>query len=106
GNPKGSITVVEFFDYQCPHCVDMSPVLEEATKKNANVRVVYKEFPIRGPQSEFASRVALAANLQGKYLPVHNAILNANQPLTNDIILLLAKNAGAEIEKIKTDQNS
>ncbi len=106
GNPSGSITVVEFFDYQCPHCVDMAPVMDSLAKNNPNVRIVYKEFPIRGPQSEFASRVALAANLQGKYIPVHNAILTANQPLTNDLILSLAKNAGADVDKIKTDMNS
>lgn len=106
GNPTGSITVAEFFDYQCPHCVDMAPVLENTVKGNSNVRIVYKEFPIRGPQSEFASRVALAANMQGKYMPVHIALLTANQPLTNDLILSLAKNAGADIDKIKADMNS
>lgn len=106
GNPKGTVTVVEFFDYQCPHCVDMAPVLEGVIKANPNVRVVYKEFPIRGPQSEFAARAALAANLQGKYMPVHTAILTSNQPLTNDLILSLAKTAGADIEKLKTDMNS
>jgi len=106
GNPKGTITVVEFFDYQCGHCIEMAPVLEEATKKNANVRIVFKEFPIRGPQSEIASRVALAANMQGKYLPVHNALLTANQPLTKELIMTLAKNAGADMAKIEADMNS
>lgn len=106
GNPNGNITVVEFFDYQCPHCVDMAPVLEAVTKSNPNVRIIYKEFPIRGPMSEYASRVALAANMQGKYMPVHLALLTANQPLTPESIMALAKNAGADVDKIKADMNS
>ena len=54
GNPKGIVTIVEFFDYQCPHCVDMAPVTEAIIKANSNVRYVFKEFPIRGPVSDFA----------------------------------------------------
>ncbi len=55
GNPNGTVTIVEFFDYQCSHCVDMAPVLMEAIKTAPNLRIVFKEFPIRGPMSEFAS---------------------------------------------------
>lgn len=49
GNVNGKVTVVEFFDYQCPHCVAMSPILDKVIKNNADVRVIYKELPIRGP---------------------------------------------------------
>src|SRR5689334_12549783 len=64
GNPKGKVTVVEFFDYQCSHCMTMAPVIEAIIKNNPNVRVVFKDFPIRGPVSEFAAKAALAANKQ------------------------------------------
>ncbi len=106
GNPNGKVTVVEFFDYQCPHCVDMAPVIDSIIKANPDVRVVFKEFPIRGPMSEAAARAALAANMQGKYLVFSHAILNANKPLTDEFILETAKNAGLDVDKLKKDMNS
>ncbi len=106
GNANGKLTVVEFFDYQCPHCVDMNPVLTDLMATNNNVRVIFKEFPIRGPLSEFAARAALAANMQGKYLPFHDALMKAPQPYTQESILAIAKTVGLDLDKLKTDMNS
>ncbi len=106
GNPNGSVTVVEFFDYQCPHCKDMSPVLEAIVKQNPDVRVVYKEFPIFGNASMFASQAALAANQQGKYKQMHDALMEANNPLTDKKVMAAAKSVGLNIEKLKTDMDS
>ena len=105
GNPKGKVTIVEFFDYQCPHCVDMAAVMESIIKANPDLRVVYKEFPIRGPISEFAARAALAANMQGKYTVFSHAVLAAPQPLTQDAIFDIAKKTGLDVDKLKTDMN-
>ena len=105
GNPNGSVTVVEFFDYQCPHCVTMGPVISALVKSNANARVIYKEFPIRGPMSELAARAALAANKQGKYLALHHALMGNQQPLSEDVILDLAKKAGLNVAQLKKDMN-
>ena len=87
GNPKGNVTVVEFFDYQCSHCMSMAPVIAAIIQANPNVRVVFKDLPIRGAMSEFAARAALAANKQGKYYSLNHALLSANQPLTEDFVL-------------------
>jgi protein-disulfide isomerase len=106
GNPNGKLTVVEFFDYQCPHCVDMNPVIDDLVKSNNNVRIIFKEFPIRGPLSEFAARAALAANLQGKYMAFHDALMKAPQPYTEASILSVAQNVGLAVDKLKTDMNS
>lgn len=105
GNPNGKITVVEFFDYQCPHCIDMVPVVDAIIKANPDVRVIYKEFPIRGPMSEVAARATLAANKQGKYSELSHAILASNQPLTQDLIMQLAKNVGLNVDQLKKDMN-
>lgn len=105
GNPNGKVTVVEFFDYQCPHCVDMAPVMQDAIKANPELRVVYKEFPIRGPVSEFASRAALAANQQGKYVEFSHALLSSKQQLTQESILKAAQDVGLDVEKLKKDMN-
>jgi protein-disulfide isomerase len=81
GNPKGKVTLVEFFDYQCGHCIDMAPVIGEIIKANPNVRVIFKEFPIRGPVSDYAARAALAANKQGKYYQFSHANIKLAQEL-------------------------
>jgi protein-disulfide isomerase len=107
GNPNGKVTVVEFFDYQCPHCVDMVPVMDAIIKANPDLRVVYKEFPIRGKVSEFAARAALAANLQGKYVEFSHALLKSSQALSEEIILTNAKQvSGLDIEKLKKDMET
>ena len=107
GNPKGKITVVEFFDYQCPHCIDMTPVMDGIVKANPDVRIIYKEFPIRGPASETASRAALAAQMQGKYSEFQHAVMAINKlPLTEDMIFTAAKSVGLDIDKLKADMKS
>lgn len=107
GNPNGKVTVVEFFDYQCPHCIDMTPVMDGIVKANSDVRVIYKEFPIRGPASETASRAALAAQMQGKYTDFQHALMKANKlPLTDDIIFGVAKTVGLDVDKLKADMKS
>lgn len=105
GNPKGKVTVVEFFDYQCPHCVDMAPVTQAIIKANPDLRIVFKEFPIRGAQSEMAAKAALAANKQGKYYQFSHALLTANKPITQDLIFETAKAAGLNVEQLKKDMN-
>ena len=104
GNPKGTITLVEFSDYQCPHCVDMAPVVDNLIKNNPNLRVVFKEFPIRGPISEFAAKAALAAQKQGKYLDFHNGLMKSKtEPLTEDAIYKIAQSIGLDVNKLKAD---
>ena len=100
GNANGKVTVVEFFDYQCSHCVDMAPVIDSLIKADPNVRVVFKEFPIRGPLSEYAAKAALAASAQGKYFEFHKALMDQisqKQPLTEDSVLKAAQKVGLNI---------
>ena len=106
GNKNGTVTIAEFFDYQCIHCIDMAPVMDAIVKANPNVRVVFKEFPIRGPISDFAARAALAAEMQGKYYPFHQAMLTAKKPLTEELIIQLAKDNGIDVDKMKKDMDS
>lgn len=106
GNPRGKVTVVEFFDYQCSHCMSMAPVIASILKNNSDVRIVFKEFPIRGPMSLFAARAALAANKQGKYYPFSHALLSTNQPLTEALVFEIAKNTGVNVKQMQQDMNS
>ena len=77
GNPKGDVTLVEFFDYRCPYCKQMEPTVEALLKHDPNLRIVYKEWPILGPPSVFAAHVAFAAFKQGKYKQFHEAMMAA-----------------------------
>jgi protein-disulfide isomerase len=106
GNPKGDVTVVEFFDYQCGHCKQMKPVLVDLLNKNKNVRIVYKEFPIFGKTSEFAAKASLAAGLQGKYLGLHDVLLQSEKPLDNNAVLAAAKELGLNITQLQKDMES
>jgi len=106
GNANGSITLVEFFDYQCPHCIEVDGIMTSLISSNPNLRVVFKDFPIRGPASVFAAKASLAANMQGKYMVLHHALMQATQPLTNDMILSLAKANGLDMTKLQKDINS
>ena len=70
GNPAGDVTLVEFFDYNCPYCRRVAPTVAELEEADPDLRLVYKEFPILGPGSQFAARAALASRKQGKYVRV------------------------------------
>lgn len=77
GNPEGDVTIVLFSDYTCGACRKMFPILTQAEKEDPDLRILYKEFPIRGPDSTRAARAALAAHRQGKYLEFHKALMTA-----------------------------
>lgn len=77
GNPKGDVTVVEFYDYNCGYCKKVAPVLTALLKRDAGVRVIYKEYPILSPQSMVAAKAALAAQRQGKFVAMHEALMLA-----------------------------
>ena len=106
GNPKGKVTIVEFFDYQCSHCSNMAPVIASIIKANPNVRVVFKEYPIFGGISEFATRAALAANMQKKYYLFNHALLTSNLAMNENNIYDIAKSLGLNVEKLKSDMKS
>lgn len=105
GNAKGDVTLVEFFDYQCPHCKDMKAVVDGAISGDAKLRVVYKELPIFGQSSRDASAAALAATKQGtdKYLKLHEALLAAENPLNKDKVMKIAKSVGLDVAKLSKD---
>ena len=106
GNPKGDVTMVEFFDYQCIHCVKMAPAIASLIKKDSNLRVIYKEFPIFGKSSEIASKAALAAAMQGKYIEMHDALLKAGKRLDDKLVMSTAKSIGLNMVQLKKDMES
>jgi protein-disulfide isomerase len=103
GNPRGSITVVEFFDYRCPYCRSMAPQLRTLLSHDSDVRLVLKEWPILSEGSRAAARVAIVANWQGKYGAVHEALLRAPRTLEEPQIRAAASEAGVDLPQLDRD---
>jgi protein-disulfide isomerase len=106
GNPDGDITVVEFFDYNCGYCKRGLHDVVKLIDTDPKVRVVFKELPILSKGSEEASRVALAARMQGKYWDLHRAMLTAKGQMNEATALQLAEKLGLDINKLKQDMAS
>jgi len=96
-NPDGKVTVTEFFDYRCPHCINVAPKVLQLIHGDPDVRFVFKEWPIFGATSEHAALAALAAKAQGKdYLGLYQAFM-ATQPLTDEAVDRLAAAKGVNL---------
>ena len=111
GNPKGDVTLVEFFDYRCPFCRQVEPWVQTLIKQDPGVRLVQKEFPILGPASVYAARMALAALKQGKHQEFHDALMakegNIDESdIHEGLIFEVAKSVGLDIDRMKVDMNS
>ena len=106
GNPDGDVTVIEFFDYNCPYCRKAGQTVQELLASDANVRVIYREWPILGEDSVFASRAALAARAQGKYEEFHWALMNGEGRASEASILKLARHLDLDVEKLRADMTS
>ncbi len=103
GNPKGDVTLVEFFDYRCGYCKQVAPAIEALLGEDKKLRVVYKEFPVLGPESVTAARAALAARKQGKYEELHRALMTMKGQINEAAIFSAAKSAGIDVERLKRD---
>ena len=103
GNPAGDVTLVEFFDYNCPYCRRVAPTVTELEEADPDLRLVYKEFPILGRGSQFATRAALASNRQGKYVPFHNALMQATEQVTEESVMVVARTVGLDTEQLRAD---
>jgi protein-disulfide isomerase len=106
GNPKGDVTLVEFFDYRCPYCKQVEPALEKLIGEDRQLRFVFKEFPVLGRESELAARVALAARKQGKYDAFHRAMMSAPGRIDEVVIYKVAASAGLDVDRVKQDIKS
>ena len=103
GNPKGDVTIVEFFDYQCGYCKSVVDRLLKTVKDDGNVRLVFKEFPILGAQSVFAAKAALAARKQGKYNEFHEALMRLKGGINHDSVFAVAKSVGIDTKQLAKD---
>ena len=106
GNPNGSITMVEYFDYNCGYCKRAMPDVLKLVDQDKDLKVVMKEFPILGPGSTFAARAALASKKQGKYWEFHLALMRQRGSVTEKSTLKVAEKVGLDVERLKQDMQS
>ncbi|MBV8661733.1 MAG: DsbA family protein [Hyphomicrobiales bacterium] len=109
GNPKGSATLVEFFDYNCHYCKGALPDMARLMKDDPNLHVVLKDFPVLGPGSVEAAKVASAARnqLQGdRFWQFHNKLLGMHGPVGKAEALEVAREMGCDMNRLAKDMES
>ena len=105
GNPKGDVTLVMFSDYNCPYCRATAPEIDRLLAADPRLKVVWREMPVLGPDSDAAAAAALAAAKQGKYLAFHRALFGGNHPDQNGVAAA-AKAAGLDPGKFAADRTA
>lgn len=100
GAEKPEVTLTYFYDYACGYCRTSNPDIERLLKEDKGLRVVYREFPILGPDSVAAARVSLAASKAGRFAQYHQTLYAAGRP-GPDSIALAAKSAGVPAQPVE-----
>ena len=103
GNPRGDVTIVEFFDARCPYCKRLHAEMGPLLRRDRNIRVVMKDLPILGPQSVVAARALLAAQRQGKYPEMYDALMSLRGEPTDAVIRSEAERIGIDYAKMRRD---
>jgi protein-disulfide isomerase len=103
GNAEGDITIVEYFDYQCPYCRKIEPELRQVVQDDGKVRLVLKDWPILGEVSVTAARMALASKYQDKYIQAHEALIGVSSKLTEPRVRELLAGAGIDVDRVTRD---
>ena len=106
GNHDGSILIVEFLDYNCPHCRNMHTTINQLIKDNPDLKVIIKEFPVLGEDSVFAAKAALAADRQGKFAEMHHALMSEKTLLKNSRVLEIARDVGLNMATLQKDMEA
>jgi protein-disulfide isomerase len=105
GNPQGTVTLVEFFDSRCGYCKQMEPAVEQLLRRQKDVRLVLKDLPILGPNSLLASRALLAAQRQGKYAELHEALLKLREEPAEPVLKREAEKLGLDWARLRREMD-
>jgi protein-disulfide isomerase len=105
GNPDGDVTLVEFFDYRCAYCRRVVSSMQALLDEDRDLRVVFKELPVLGPDSVRAARAALASRKQDGYVPFHFVLMAADD-LSMAGIRAAAAEVGLDPDRLETDMSA
>lgn len=103
GNAKGDITIIEYFDYRCPYCKTVNPVISKIVKDDGHIRLVFKDWPVFGDVSVTAAKLVLAAKYQNKYAEAHEALISMKEKLTEANLASTLAAAGVDVDRAKSD---
>jgi len=106
GNPKGDVTIVEYFDYNCGYCRKAFADIVKIIEEDKNIRVIFQEMPILSPSSIKMASIAMAAHKQGKYFEMHAALMDYKGGQSDSAFYGVAEKLGLDIEKLKADAAS
>lgn len=106
GAANADVTIVEYFDYNCPFCRVLAPDLQSLIAQDHKVAVVYKDWPIFGGVSVYAAKAALAAAWQGKYLVAHDTLINGPRLGQEDQVDAELKAAGIDTAQLAKDRTN
>lgn len=98
-----TLTMAVFTDYQCPACKLANDSMELAVQRDGHVRLVYKDWPVFGPMSEHAARIAIASDRQGIYTKVHSHLMNARGPLDESVLREAVQSNGGSWAQIENE---
>jgi protein-disulfide isomerase len=105
GNPTGDVTIVEFFDTRCPYCRKLEPAMADLLTRDRGVRLVYKDLPILGPPSVLGAKALLAAQKQGGYEKLRDAIMAAPPQITKSTIQTATQQVGLDWKRLEHDMD-
>lgn len=103
GARNPDLTIVEYFDYNCPYCKKVVPTFKQLLAEDKKLAIVYKDWPVLGDSSVYAARCALAAGWQNKYFIAHDALLTGPRLTGNDQIEAILRGVGVDLDKLKKD---
>lgn len=104
GAKSADVTLVEYFDYNCPFCKKLNPALQGLLAADAHVALVYKDWPILSDVSKYAAGLALAAKWQDKYEVAHDSLMGATHLASNAQVDTLLQGAGVDMQRVKKDR--
>jgi protein-disulfide isomerase len=104
GAREPDISVVEYFDYNCPYCKKFAPTLQALSAGDPKIAVIYKDWPILGEVSVYAARSALAAQWQGKYFLAHDTLLSGPRLGKDEQVDAALSRAGVDMTALAKDR--
>jgi len=105
GNPRGNVTIVEFFDVRCPYCRKLEPEMSAFLASDPDVRLVYKDLPILGAPSVLGTKALLAAQKQGAYEKLRDALMRVPPDITRAAVETQAKQLGLDSNRLLRDMD-
>lgn len=107
GNPNGDVTILDFFDYNCPYCKMAAKSLEKVVSDDGNIRIIYRDWPILTDTSIVGARLALGAKYQSKYLSAHHALMKIpGYGIAEEKMTTAVRSSGVDMARLDADMKT